>query len=151
MTDKSKQEKKEKGYPEIKELIENKQYEFEAIWAIPQAGKRINLITNRGFFQQDGDNAKLFFPYFGQTHIVTNNLGKVSYDYTGTWIDYKVDYVDDKYEIILTANAEKNGERMQYILKVGYTGIATLVITSSHRDRIRYQGEFKKYSPSESK
>jgi len=144
-----KQEKKEKGYAKIKEIVENKQFEFEALWAIPQAGTRINLITNRGFLQQDEEQVNLFFPFFGQTHIVTNNLGKVSYDYTGTWIDYKEEYEDDNYEIRLTANVEKDGERMEYVLKVGYSGIATLIITSSHRDRMRYEGELKRYVPEE--
>ena len=146
-----KQEKIAREYAAIKELISTNQFEFEATWAIPQRGTRINLITNRGFFELDNETLTFFFPYFGETHISTTNSGRISYDYTGSWENYTVTHNNEKHHSIIKGNTLYKNERLEFILKVSASGLATFSITSSHRERIRYEGEFKALSDATSK
>ncbi len=141
----SRKEKKEqqrnKDFQDIKTLVDSGEFEFNATWALPREGTRINLVTNRGFLNYEAEHLRFYFPFFGETHISTSTNGRISYDYEGQWENYQVSYDDDKRKITITGEATHNeSEHLQFILKVSYSGYSTLSIVSSFRARIRYEG-----------
>ena len=137
-----KKQKAEKEYAATKELINSKNFIFEADWATTQKGNRINLTTNPNFLKVKGDQVIADMPYFG---VAQSAIGYGSGD-TGIKFEespkkYNVEFNDEKYKAVLKFDANNKSESFNVILHIYKNGSASLNISSSKRNSISYDGK----------
>ncbi|CDF78892.1 conserved hypothetical protein (DUF4251) [Formosa agariphila KMM 3901] len=138
----AKKEKAEQNYTAIKKLIDTKQYTFEGSWATSQGGRRINLIGNTNFLNVDKDSTDAYLPYFGVAHIASyGGDGGIKFD--GPYEDYKLSFNDKKQVVTVSYSTSHKSEKIDVTLRVFSPETASLVIYSSNRNSISYDGSIK--------
>jgi hypothetical protein len=136
-----KRQKAEEEYAALKELINSKNFIFEADWTTTQKGNRINLTTNPNFLKIEGDQVTADMPYFGVAHTAIGmGSGEAGIKFEGNPKDYKVEFNDKKLKAIIKFDATNKSENFDVILSVYKSGSASLNITSSKRNSITYDG-----------
>ena len=65
-----KQEKKEKEYQNMVSLVKSGNYQYEAQWANPIGGSRVNLLTTPNYLYFKDSQMDLHFPFFGTLRTV---------------------------------------------------------------------------------
>jgi len=68
---KSKTERKNRGYSEVKKLIESNKFQFVADYANTQKGRNISLFSNPNYVKFDDENVAVQLPYFGVVQSTT--------------------------------------------------------------------------------
>lgn len=140
----SKQEKKEQSkqaYLNMKNLIELGKFSFEADWAIPQQGNQISLISNPNFLKIDGDNADIFFPYFGVAQQIPYGSNDLGIQFKGIIKDYKVKFNDKKQTATLIFAAKNKTENYNFNITVYKNFNTTITVNSNYRNSIEYTGK----------
>jgi hypothetical protein len=140
-----KQEKKEKDYQNMITLVKSKNYQFEAQWANPIGGSRVNLLTTPNYLYFKENKMDLHFPFFGTLQTVnTYNSADIGINFKGEPEDYRVTYNDKKQNIIIRFQGNNEGESLEFSLTVSGEGNTYLVVNSSGRSTINYDGILKK-------
>jgi len=142
LTAQTKKEKKaaakEKGYENIKTMIDSGIYFFEAGWATTEKGRRISLSSNPNHLVIDKDSADIDLPYFGVSQNLTAGLsGNGEISFKESIKNYKVEYNDKKEKAVIKFNA--NG--FDISLQVTSSGTSYLNVNSMDRNSISYDGE----------
>lgn len=134
-----------KEYEQMKEVINEKAYNFQAEWATTLQGRRINLNSNSNFLRVKNDSANIYLPYFGQSSsggvAMTTNGG---IEYSGLMEDYKVSFDDKKQKIIVQFEGKSKNERYQFNMTVYKGGNTIMNINSNYRTGIKYEGNTRK-------
>ncbi len=137
-----KKQKAEKEYAATKELINSKNFVFEADWATTQGGKRINLTTNPNFLKVKGDQVSADMPYFGVAQsAIGYGGGDTGIIFEETPKKYNVEFNDKKTKAVIKFDANNKSESFNVILHVYKNGNASLSISSSKRNSISYDGK----------
>jgi hypothetical protein len=138
-----KKEQAKQAYLNLKNLIELGKFSFEADWAIPQQGNQINLISNPNFFKIDGDNADIFFPYFGVAQQIPYGSNDLGIQFKGIIKDYKVKFNDKKQTATLKFSAKNKTENYIFSLTVYKNNNTSVTVHSNYRSSIQYTGKIK--------
>ncbi|MDW5289611.1 DUF4251 domain-containing protein [Formosa sp. PL04] len=134
-----KKEKQEQDYAAMKTLIETEQFTFEGNWATTQSGRRINLIGNPNFLVLDKTTAKGDLPYFGVVQMTSyGGGGGIKFD--GSIKDYKLNFNDKKRVATITYSINNNSENFTVTIRVFSLESASVVVFSSYRNSITYNG-----------
>lgn len=137
-----KEQKKEKEFAEIQELIASGNFFFDANAVYTQSGRRIDLTTNPGTLTfKDGENLA-DLPYFG----VSQSAGygdRTGITFEKQKTNYTIETNDKKHSVIIKFNANNSPETFNIQLTVFASGTANLNVSSSHRNFISYQGKIK--------
>ncbi len=140
-----KQEKKEKDYQNMVSLVKSGNYQYEAQWANPIGGSRVNLLTTPNYLYFKGSQMDLHFPFFGTLRTVnTYNSSDIGINFKGEPQNYRVNYDDKKQKITIRFEGDTEGEFLQFNLSISGDGNAYLVVNSSGRSTINYDGILKK-------
>lgn len=134
-----------KQYEEMKEIINEKAYNFQGEWATTLQGRRISLTVNANFLRVKNDSADIYLPYFGQSSsggvAMTTDGGIV---FSGLMEDYKVSFDDKKQKITVEFNAKTKNEMYQFNMTVFKGGNTIMNVNSNYRTGIKYEGNTRK-------
>jgi hypothetical protein len=140
-----KQEKKEKDYQNMVSLVKSGNYEYEAQWANPIGGSRVNLLSTVNFLNFKENQMNLHFPFFGSIQTANiYNSNDIGINFKGEPKKYRIDFNDDKKKITIRFQGNTEGESFDFNLTIAGDGNAYLVVNSSGRSTINYDGILKK-------
>lgn len=150
----SKKEKKAaesaKKYQEMLALIESKEYEFQADFATPQSGNRINLVTNPNFMKINKDSANIFLPYFGRSFSGGASMtGEGGIVFNGIMDDYELTVNEKKQKIMVQFRGKTKSESYVFNLTIFGGGNTLINLNSNYRSVIKYEGRTTKPKPKE--
>lgn len=143
----------------VDSLMQSKAFKVVNQWALPtmsssmmklassgimgpgNSGQRIELSGNANFLKFKGDSVHAFLPYFGVRQMGggynTDGEG-ISFDQVAEDLEYKYDRIKERYLIKFKAN--NGAESFELTLYVFPNKKTTLLVSSSQRDMIRYEG-----------
>lgn len=138
-----KEEKSQKEYVQIKEIVEFKKYLFEINKVIPNGGPSINVSGHSYYIEITMDSIYTSIPYFGKVHTSGGygNNGGVSFD--GYIDDYSVTLDDTSKKVTLKISSKKDNERIEFIINVYNSGNSSIMMKSMNRSTIRYLGQLR--------
>ena len=139
---KSKEDRQEK-YEEAVKMIESGDYTFVALWAYPQRGRQVNLISNPNSLVVKEGKVKAKLPYFGVVNsgAAAYSSGDGGINIDGDLTDLKIDKNDKKSLVTARFKAKMGGELFNFTLSVNGPENATLIAIGSSRETIRYSGK----------
>jgi hypothetical protein len=132
--------KKEAAYQEVKQLVENGNFTFNALWLITQGGWRVDTdqITSTLEFNNETITADL--PFFGIVQFGLGYGGDGGINFKGTPTNYKIDYQDAKRRIKLSFTIKNKNEVFDVFATIYGSGSTTIQINSVNRNSIDYRG-----------
>ena len=141
-------EKEEARAELIKTAVNSKQFKFEGHWMYPLSAQRISLIGSQNILVVDNDTSRAQMPFVGTRQY--SNAGPPGINFDGEMTDYSMtfDETRQRYEIKYKMSA-KNNDSFKVLLTIERTGFARLIIDSSKRTSISYDGQIFAYSPKE--
>jgi hypothetical protein len=126
---------------EVKELVNNKTYVFEAETARPTAGGTRHL-TPGYTLKVNGDSLNADLPYYGKSYTAPMNPSDVGIKVTSTDFDYSVaDGKKNSYEVFIKPKDKVYNS--EFNLTVYDNGTAYLQVTSPDRQSISFNGYIK--------
>jgi hypothetical protein len=137
-----KEEQKIAKQKEIEELVDSKEFEFQAITAYPMGGRSIDMITNPNFLRFQKDSIDSAMPYFGRAYTGVAYSGGGGLDFKGPIQDYSIK--KGKKEYTIRAKVKGNADSYDILLSVFFEGTASLSISSNNRSSISYRGRIEK-------
>lgn len=143
MAQKKSKEERQGKYEEAVKMIESGDYTFVALWAYPQRGRQVNLISNPNSLVVKEEKVKARLPYFGVV-----NSGGAAYGSGGGGInidgdlsELKIEKNEKKNLVTVRFRAKMGGELFNFTLSAYGPENATLIAIGSSRDTIRYSGK----------
>ncbi len=135
-------EKKRKAYEEIKTILDNGAYVFDAEWMHPRNSTQVNLINNPGRIRfLSVDQLDMHLPYFGVFRIGGGYNQNIGVEYQGKVSLYKIAHNDDKQTSIITFETKTSSELYNIRMTIHSSGSTSVFVNSSKRDGIRYRGQ----------
>ncbi|THD69601.1 DUF4251 domain-containing protein [Robertkochia marina] len=144
----------------LKALLEERDFEFQALWALPQTTRemaalanagllrngdtpnRINLVGNPNYLRMTGDSVDVNLPYYGvQRMNVSLDPRKNGFNFHKPYQGFELTYKPEKqlYEVRFEVTDKTNSYWMILTVYPGRT--AYLKVNSSNRDFINYEGK----------
>lgn len=144
----------------LKALVEGREFEFQALWALPQTTRemaalanagllrngdtanRINLVGNPNYLRMSGDSVDVNLPYYGiQRMNVSLDPRKNGFNFHEPFQGFEVTYKPEKqlYEVRFEVKDKTSSYWMILTVFPGHT--AYLKVNSSNRDFINYEGK----------
>lgn len=119
-------------------LIESGNYQFTVRTASPTGGRTIQITSSYVMKAADGRYEALL-PYFGR--VYTGGYGQGgSVEFSGEPENLQVVRNDKKYRMEVTFSMNTEGEKFDVKLVVGASGSGNLMVSSSRRQTISYNG-----------
>ena len=128
------------AYQNMKTLISEGNFEFVGNWATPFNGIRVNLIGNPNYLRIVKDSTSTHLPFFGEVRrsVGYGQGSGVSFD--GPLQEYTVAFDDTKHQIKISFRAKHQTELFDVRLEIAHSGNTTVIVNSSNRIVMRYQG-----------
>ena len=139
-----KEEQAQKDYEATKELINSQEYAFVALQATPLGGKRVFLNTTPNYVRIKGEEGDIYLPYFGVVQASTGYATEAGIKFEGMLEKYKISYNDKKKKILVRFEIQRGAERHELNFTIERGGSANLVVASTKRNSITYNGEISK-------
>ncbi len=138
-----KQEAKEKGYEQVKQMLASKIYIFEGSIATTEGGAEIDLTTNPNHLIIVKDSTDIVLPFFGGSQDPM--VGLSDDDDGGIYVKgkvskYKTEYNDKKKTASVRFVASGKHEGFDFSLIVHSTGYSILTVSSTIRNSMIYEG-----------
>ena len=147
---KLKEEQKEQGFQDMKDLINAGAYEFTGEWATSQRGRRINLMTNPTYMKMDNQEADGFFPFFGERFSGSAGYGTdAGIEFKTKVTEHEVTYNDKKRQITIDFKAKGKHETFTVKMVVFSNGNSKVTIISNNRSIMNYDGKVKELTKKE--
>lgn len=137
----AKKEAKAKAFAELKTFFAEGDFKFVAEWATTQKGRRINLQSNPNSFVKTGDQATAQLPYFGVAQVAPmgGDVGIIIED--AVLSNQTIEYNEKKFRLVYAFDAKSsNGELLSCRMIIQANKSATLMVMSSQRNNISYEG-----------
>ncbi len=129
------------SFPELKELVQSKQFEIEHNWAQPLSGNQINLIGNPNYIRFMRDSIQVYLPYFGVRHRGGNYGGRDgAIEFEGVPKNFKVTEDENKKNITIEFEAQEDQENFNFRIILFPNGRASTSVHTSDRSTISYRG-----------
>ncbi|WP_010664656.1 DUF4251 domain-containing protein [Marinilabilia salmonicolor] len=139
----TKAENRQQQFEETKNLVESRNFIFEADRAFPSGGASIDLTTNYGYLKVKEDSIVVGdLPFFGRAFSVDYGGGG-GIEFSGK-MDEQESEIDEEKKTITYSFKVKDGDYFQVSLQVSYNGDASLNVISHNRSAIRYQGDISR-------
>jgi len=135
-----KEDRANRSYEATKTLIESGKYEFVADRLISSTGYSNSLTTNPSTLRLNGDQVRVYLPYFGELHASAPYQVDGGIKYKGPVEDYSVEYRDDKRRIVIKFNIDRGMEVHNFMMTVNKDGFTRVTVISSGRSSISYYG-----------
>jgi hypothetical protein len=138
-------EKKAAKVAEVKKMVDNGSFIFEATYAIPMRGES-KLLTSTYDLKITKDSVTAFLPYFGRAYLApspTETDGGIKF--TSTNFNYtNVLHKNCTWDIVIKPKDHSIidwRDVQQLRLSISPDGYASLQVTSSNRDPISFDGD----------
>jgi len=136
-----KAEKKEQQMQEIKALVENKNFVFDARNVNPMSGRSITLTTDYDV-KITNDSIYSYLPYFGVSHSAV-------YGGTGSPMIFSqpfetISSEEVKNGYMIKVAVKNDSDQLDFSFYISVTGSTTLSVSSINRQAISYYGEVVK-------
>lgn len=143
----------------VDKMVTNQQFIFKAEWARPMATQAMNSIMTSGlmppgnsvsqinimgsgyFFTMEGDSVSANLPYFGERQMGGGYGSDSGIKFQGVPRDLKIEKDEEKLRHSITFNISKQTETYRCRLDLTRNQTGTLLINSSQRFTIRYEGK----------
>lgn len=143
----------------VDEMVANEQFVFDTEWVRPMATRAINSVMQSGlmppgssaaqinitgsgyFFKMEGDSVSASLPYFGERQMGGGYDADSGIEFNGVPKDLKIEKEETKLKYTITFNISKQTETYRCRLELFPNQTGTLLINSSHRFTIRYEGK----------
>jgi hypothetical protein len=136
-------DKKAARAAKVTKIINDKNYVFEANYAIPQRGGSRSLTYGYDLIVSK-DTVTAYLPYFGRVTLAPSDPSDGGVKFTSTNFDYtQKPGKKGGYEIVITPkeNNSQGSKDVRYLrLSVSESGYASLQVTSNNRDPISFNG-----------
>lgn len=126
-----------------KKLVKSKEYEFNGTIANLQKGGQVDLNSRPNYLRINGNNASADIPYFGRSTNAGYGSGDTGVAFDGEMIDYTVKEIDKKKKIIISFKVKNKTETYNCSLTISGANSGTLVVSSSVKQSIRYNGSIR--------
>lgn len=134
----SKDDKKQKEYTEIHNLVNSKNYVFVAQTVLPIGGRSINL-TSPYNLKVSGDTVVSDLPYFGRAFVAPIDPSEAGIQFTSTNFNYNLkERKKGGWDIAILPKDTKDVRQMT--LNVTEGGYGTLQVISNNKQQISYNG-----------
>ena len=120
-------------------------FEIENGWSNPLNMNRINLIDNPNYVRMNGDSVSIFLPYFGVRHMGGGYNADNGIRVDNVVKNLKITDKRKSSQLNFTANSSKNNESYQFMIEIFENGNTYIVVNSSQRSTINYQGKVIKW------
>ncbi|MDA8595949.1 DUF4251 domain-containing protein [Flavobacteriaceae bacterium] len=138
---KQKEEKKEEYYEAFKKLIDSKDYDFEAVTMFPQDGSSIDITGESNYVKIRHDQADIYMPYMGSSQTLNSFTQRENgIIFKGEMQDYKVEINEKNGRIKISFSGKAQGESLDFVINFYKNLSASLMVNSSARDGISYNG-----------
>ena len=127
-------------YEDNKKLVASKSFEYEARWANPQQGRRIDLMGNANYVKIQGDSISAFLPYFGVVHSGGGYGGGGGIEIDNIMKDYEVEHNDKKKRIRIEFSARSESENFDFTIVISGENSVTIHVLGNSRSTISYDG-----------
>jgi hypothetical protein len=134
-----KEEKKIEKQKQIETMVNDTNFVFVAITALPTGMKSVNLATNPNYVKFKPDLIDSYMPYFGRAYGSVGYGSDTGLKFTGKPEELKIAKTKKGFQIDAVVNG--TNDRFILSLNVGFEGSTSLTITSNNRSTISYQGE----------
>lgn len=125
---------------EVKEMIDNQSFVFNANQAIPMSGGTVNL--NYYFNAKiQGDSIQSYLPFYGVAYSVEYGSRKSPLSFEKSIDEYSMEKDEKGYQIQFEV---KNGnDYLNYNFHISELGFASLNVTSTNRQSISFTGRIE--------
>lgn len=137
---KLKKEQAEREYQQTKDLVETDAYTFLALQATVLGGDRFFLNTIPNYIHIDKGEADIYLPYFGVIRMPNGYSPEAGIKFTGKMENYMVKFDDKKHRVSVSFEIQRGHERHEFNFNMYKAGAASLVVASSRRNAISYNG-----------
>lgn len=129
-----------KLYLDLKIQIENRnEFDFQAEWV-----NSVNLVTAPNTFKFSWESARIDLPYFGVIqNAISYSPTDVGLNFEGVPKNVKTTFKDKKQFIRLEFKTDQPRVSRKYTMELYPNGRASMVVSSSDREAVRYRGNFK--------
>ncbi len=130
---------KEEARKRTENLIESKNWMFEARHMLPSRGPSRPLTTYYGVIFKDNE-LESFLPFFGRAYRADYGSMKSPLDFTSEVDSYSIEKWK-KGGWIIKISLRNKIDVLNYVFTIGDNGTASLDLSSTDREHISYQGE----------
>lgn len=136
-----KAEKKARQMQEVKELVESRNFIFEARNANPMSGKTINLTSDYDV-KITNDSVFSYLPYYGVSHSAVYGGTESPMIFSQPF--EKISVEDAKKGYLVKVAVKNGSDRLDFSFHISITGSTSLSVSSINRQAISYSGEVVK-------
>ncbi len=133
-------EKADRAYENMKELVSNRKFSFNADSASPISGRSQSMTTNDNFLDFKKDSVAAYLPYFGEVTTSIDYSGEGAIAFNTKPLKYNMRINDRKRRITIVFNALGKSGLYRVVLEINGSGFANLLVKSINRTGIRYYG-----------
>jgi hypothetical protein len=133
-------EKAIQEYQAMKELINSKQYVFEAGWISTTRGTRINIAGGSNRIAVVQDSAKASLQFFGEVTSIRFDDGE-GVEFNNKMEDYQVKFDDEKRRITVSFKAKYKSETYNIYMSITKSGTTYVDVNSNNKRSVTYDGK----------
>lgn len=137
---KSKQEKAESEYQKTKDLVDSKAFTFVALQAAPLGGGQFFINTIPNYIHINEPETDIYMPYFGVVRAPNGYSSEAGIKFKGEMENYKASFNDEKHRMVVSFEIQRGHERHEFNFNIYEDGATSLVVASSRRNSIAYNG-----------
>lgn len=142
-------EKRQTAYEQTKALVESGSFVFEALWAFPQSGANVNVIGNNNRFQINEGHAKGSMQYFGTAYTARTNYRNQGLVMDAPVENWQVIPNDKRHKLTVRFITREKRENYDLDISISAGGSAVVIVSSSLRDPMRYEGFITSIPPAD--
>ncbi|MFS4491631.1 DUF4251 domain-containing protein [Maribacter sp. 2308TA10-17] len=136
-----KEEKSQKEYLQVKEVIESDTYEFNIVWVLPMGGTSINVNGDGYLVKITSDSIQTYLPYFGRVYSGVGYGTESGISFESELEDFQVTVNDDKKKIEIGLTTNTTNENIEMVITIFKNGSCHITLQSMHRSTISYSGK----------
>ena len=133
-------EKQEERMEKVKNLLESREYLFNATHAMPMGGGSIYLNYSYDV-EIKNDTVTSYLPFYGEAYRLEYGGRDAAFDFTEPAEEYTFEKEKNGYKVEFDIN--KGMDRLNYNFHISELGYATLNVISTNRQAISYYGRIE--------
>lgn len=139
---KAKSEKKAEQFSETKELVESRDFVFDADRAFPSGMRSIDLVSNPGTIEVNNESVVADLPFFGRSYT-SHYSGNAGMKFKGEIENEKIEFNEKKRKVFYSFR-EKDRDFFDVTMEITYNGGCSVSINSNGKNSISYSGKIEK-------
>lgn len=135
-----KEEQSQKAAEAIMQLVESRNFEFEADRLISSTGFSNSIVTTPNVIRIQGDQVRIYLPYFGELRANTPYQVDGGIKYEGVMEGFSTDFKERKRITVVKFGIDRGIEDHDFYMYINKDGQTRVTVISSGRTSISYYG-----------